>query len=136
MPITYTFDHDLRLIRTKATGALSTPETLEYFKRLTSDPGCPDEAIEIVDFSWVTHFTFDYSEMCTITKQYQPIKTTKRIPATIFVCPSELQYGIGRMLEALHGIANPEHVVRVTRSPEDQEEVIDALRSNSVFWRR
>jgi hypothetical protein len=129
MPITYTIDPELGLISTEVTGALTTAETLEYFKNLASDPGCPEQAIEIVDFSEVTDFSLQYSQMHTITQEYQPTKATKEIVATIFHCPSDLAYGIGRMLQTLHEIANPNHVACLAKSQEDVERVITDVRS-------
>jgi len=44
--------------------------------------------------------------------------------ATIFVCETDLAFGIGRMLEAVHGIANPNHKVLLVRSENELEDVI------------
>ena len=131
MPIAYTFDSELGLISTKVTGVLTTADTLEYFKDLASDPNCPEEAIEVVDFSAVTDFSLQYSEMRGITQEYQPAKATKNIVATVFYCPSDLAYGIGRMLQALHEIANPQHVVHLTRSLGEMERVMTDLPSRA-----
>jgi hypothetical protein len=132
MAISYTFDHDLDLIRTKVAGDLTVEQTFEYFKRLSSDSDCPDAAIEIVDFSDVTDFSLQYSQIRTITQQYQPTKATKHILATIFYCSSDLEYGIGRMLMVLHNMTNPQHAVSLTRSQEDLEQIIKELRSNKT----
>jgi hypothetical protein len=128
--ISYTFDHDLGLILTKVTGVLTIERTLEYFEHLTSDPDCPNAAIEIVDFSDITDFSLQYSEIRSITQFYQSTKAVKQILATIFHCSSDLEYGIGRMLLVLHEIINPQHIVRITRTQKNLEQTINALRSN------
>jgi hypothetical protein len=130
MPIAYTFDHDLGLILTRVTEELTIEHTLDYFRRLSLDPDCPDAAIEVVDFSDVTDFSLRYSQMRGIAQQYQPTKAIKRIRATVFYCSSDLEYGIGRMLLMLHELVNPQHIVRLTRSKENLEQMINALRSN------
>ena len=132
MAISYTFDHDLGLIRTAVAGDLTVEQTFEYFKRLSSDPDCPDAAIEIVDLSNVTDFSLQYSQLRSITQQYQPTKAIKQILATVFYCSSDLEYGIGRMLLVLHNMANPQHVVSLARSQEDLEQIVKELRSNKT----
>ncbi len=129
MPITYTIDADAGLIMARPTGTLTTEETLEYFSRLVSDPDCPDSGIEIVDFSGVSRFEFDYPRLSRITREYQFAKSAKRIPATIFICTAESHYGIGRMLESLHETANPGHIVRLIKTHDELDETIRELKS-------
>ena len=130
MPITYTCDRDRQLILTKVDGVLDAAKTTEYFARLQQDPECPDDAIEIVDFTDVTDFTLQYSEMRAITQKYQSTKWTKKILATIFNCTSDLSYEIGRMLQALHQVANEQHIVHIARSEEELAKYIETIRAN------
>ena len=132
MPITYSFDQEQGLILAKVTGELSVALTEDYFARPHQDNDCPEEAIEIVDFSGVTDFAIQYGEMSEITKRYQNTKSTKNIQATIFNCSSDLSYGIARMLQTLHEFTNDKHTVIVTRSQEELSECIERLRSNQV----
>jgi hypothetical protein len=132
MPIGYTIDSEQRLIRTRPEGVLTINDTLEYFARLASDPLLSAEAIEIVDFSKVTDFTFHYSEMQRITRSYQTAKSTKEIVATVFFCPSELSFGVGRMLQVLHEMANPAHVVRIAGSDAELDGILRELRSDGA----
>ena len=131
MPIDYSFDPEARLILTRVTGALTIALTEDYFKRLGLDGGCPAEAIEVVDFSGVSDFAIQFGEMRKITEMYQTTKRTRRILATVFHCNSDLSYGIARMLKTLHQIANEEHPVTVTRSEEERDRCIEALRSTA-----
>jgi hypothetical protein len=132
MPITYSFNQEQRLILTSVTGELNIALTEDYFARLQQDNNCPEEAIEIVDFSGVTDFALHYGEMSKITQRYQSTKSTKDILATIFNCTSDLSYGIARMLQTLHEFANENHTVIITRSQEDLAKCIDGLRSNKA----
>ena len=128
MPIRYSFDNDEQLIRTVVTGELNTPDTLEYFAALASDPDCPSDAIEIVDFSAVTDFSLQFAQMYEITHGYEPTRATRMITATLFHCPSDLAFGIGRMLQSLHEMVNPDHITHVARTEEELKEFIALLR--------
>ncbi|MFZ5758962.1 MAG: hypothetical protein ACOY32_04920 [Thermodesulfobacteriota bacterium] len=130
MPITYSFDQEQRLILVRVTDELSIGLTEDYFTRLQQDNDCPQEAIEIVDFSGVTDFAIGYGEMSRITRKYQDTKSDRDIRATIFNCTSDLSYGIARMLQTLHEIANAKHPVIITRSDEELAKRIEDLRSN------
>jgi len=130
MPITYSIDQERRLILTKVTGDLSIALTEDYFARLQQEDACPDDAIEIVDFSGVTDFAIQSGEMRGITQAYQSTKSTRDIRATVFNCTSDLSFGIARMLQAFHEIANESHMVIITRSQEELAQCIEALRSN------
>lgn len=130
MPITYSFDKERGLVLTKVTGKLSIAITEDYFAQLQRDKECPENAIEVVDFSDVTDFAIHYGEMEKITQVYQSTKLTQGIQVTIFNCTSDLSYGIARMLQTLHGIANEKHTVNITRSQEELDKCIEELRSN------
>jgi hypothetical protein len=130
MPITYSIDETRKLILTRVTGALTIALTEDYFERLQQDSDCPEDAIEVVDFSGVADFAIHYGEMSEITRKYQKAKTIRNIRATIFNCPSDLSYGIGRMLQTLHEMANEKHTVIVTRSQKETDTRIEELRSH------
>ena len=130
MPITYSIDQERGLVLTKVSGNLNITKTIEYFDCLQQDSDCPDEAIELVDFTEVTDFSIQYGDMRDITKKYQSAKTARHILATIFNCPSTLSYGIGRMLQALHEVANEKHLVAIARSEQEMAKYIELFRSN------
>jgi len=129
MPITYSFNPDQGLILTRVTDELNIALTEDYFARLQQDEDCPENAIEIVDFSGVTDFAIHYGEMSKITDSYQGTKSTKGILATVFNCPSDLSYGIARMLQTLHELANEKHTVIITRSQKELTRCIEKLRT-------
>jgi len=128
MPITYDFDQKDRLILTKVSGELTTADTVKYFSCLEQDDNCPEDAIEIVDFTNVTDFVLKYNNMKEITGEYQDTKSIKKILATIFICPSPLSFGIGRMLQTIHQITNEKHVVIIVRSEAELERSIKDFR--------
>jgi hypothetical protein len=81
-------------------------------------------AIEIVYFKYVTDFKISYRESEEITKSYQVPKALQRIVSTIFVCETDLAYGIGRMLQTFHEITNLNHKVVVVGSESELKKLI------------
>ncbi len=127
MTIDYSVSRDGLIIETFPRGILDINQTINYFERLINDNRIKQNAIEIVYFEFVTDFKISYVESQKITESYQKPKTTQRILATIFVCESDLAYGIGRMLQTYHSISNPEHNVTVVRSKKDFDDFIKSL---------
>ncbi len=97
-------------------GKLNLELTFDYFARLLEDRDCISGAIEVVDFTEVTDLKLEYGEMASITDNYQGIKASRDIRATLFHCPTDLSFGIARMLQTLHSITNKDHVVLITRN--------------------
>jgi hypothetical protein len=103
---------------------LDIKETINYFDRLKNDKKIRQGAIEIVYFKNVTDFKISYRESEEISKSYQEPKALQRIVSTIFVCETDLAYGIGRMLQTFHEITNPNHKVVVVGSENEMENLI------------
>lgn len=129
MAINYRVSQDGLRIETFPKGILDINQTIDYFDRIKNDKKIKQDAIETVYFEFVTDFKISYVESQRITDSYQAPKATQRIFATIFVCETELAYGIGRMLQTYHNISNPEHRVTVVRSKDKIEDVIKSLTS-------
>lgn len=116
MAIEYNVSEDGLRIDTYPKGVLDIETTADYFNRLKNDERIKQGAIEVVYFKNVTDFKISYKEIENITRIYQNPKNARMIDKTVFVCESNLAYGIGRMLQTLHGITNPKHKVIVVRS--------------------
>ena len=125
MSIDYNVSQNGLRIEVFPKGVLDIKETIDYFGRLKNDKKIKQGAIEIVYFKQVTDFKISYLESEKITKNYQEPKVTRMIDATIFVCETDLAYGIGRMLQTFHEITNPEHRVVVVRSEGEIENEIN-----------
>ena len=127
MDIEYRIEDNGMRIYTGPKGVLTIEQTLEYFKRLKNDTRIKQGALEIVDFKAVTDFKISYVESQRITRSYQEPKGIRMIRATLFICESELAYGVGRMLQTLHEITNSDHLVVLVRSGNEVESVIRSL---------
>ena len=127
MSIDYNVSPNGLRIETYPKGLLDIKETINYFDWLKNDKKIRQGAIEIVYFKYVTDFKISYLESEEITKSYQEPKALQRIVATIFVCETDLAFGIGRMLQTLHEITNFNHKVIVVESESELESAIKDL---------
>ena len=124
MSIEYNVSENGTRIETFPKGALDLEDTIDYFERLKNDNTIKPGAIEIVYFNQVTNFKISYLESDKITDTYQEPKALRMIEGTIFVCETDLAYGIGRLLQVLHKIKNAEHKVVVVRSESELENLL------------
>jgi hypothetical protein len=124
MKIEYKVSQDGLRIETFPKGVLDIKETIDYFGQLKNDKRIKPGAIEIVYFKYVTDFKISYLESKKIIESYQDPKAAKRINKTIFVCNTDLAYGMGRMLQTLHQITNPNHKVEVAISESELEKAV------------
>jgi hypothetical protein len=116
MSIEYDVSQDGFRINTFPKGVLDIEATADYFNRIKNDETIKIGAVEVVHFKHVTDFKISYVESEKITQIYQDPKNTRLIDKTVFVCETNLAYGIGRMLQTFHKITNPKHKVTVVRS--------------------
>jgi len=116
MSIEYDVSQDGLRIDTFPKGVLDIEATADYFNRIKNDERIKQGAVEVVNFKHVADFKISYVESERITQIYQDPKNTRLIDKTVFVCETNLAYGIGRMLQTFHEITNPKHKVTVVRS--------------------
>ena len=124
MKIEYEVSQDGLRIETFPKGILEIKDTIDYFNRLKNDKKIKHGATEIVYFNDVTDFNISHSESQEITQNYQEPKAVQMINKTVFVCKNDLAYGMGRMLQTLHKITNPNHNVEVVISDGELENTI------------
>lgn len=130
MPIEYKVSQDGKRIDVSPKGVLDSKQTIDYFKKLETDPSIKPNAIEVVDFSEVTDFRISYLSSQDITEKYQAPKSAQMIQATLFVCKSTVSFGIGRMLQALHEISNPQHKVFIVKTDDEIKELLAKLQQD------
>ena len=123
MSIEYKVSPDGLRIETFPKGVLDLKSTIDYFEKLKNDKRIKQHAIEIVYFNDVTDFKISYLDGNMITESYQEPKALQLIDATIFVCETSLEYGIGRMLQTFHEMTNPDHKVMVVKSLSELDEI-------------
>ena len=123
MSIEYDVTQDGFRIDTFPKGVLNIEETADYFDRIKNDVRIKQGAVEVVNFKHVTDFKISFIESKKIAQIYQDPKNTRLIDKTVFVCETDLAYGIGRMLQTFHEITNPKHKVIVVRSESELKNI-------------
>ena len=121
MKIQYKVSQDGLRIEAFPKGILDIESTIDYFEMLTNDKNIKQGALEIVYFNDVTDFKISFLESKEIIESYQKPKAVQKINKTVFVCKTDFAYGIGRMLQTLHIISNPNHKVEVVESESELE---------------
>lgn len=122
--VNYKISADGKRIDAFPKGILQIADAMDYFGRLSQDTMIQQGAVEIVHFKDVTDFKMSYSEMGSIAKGFQVPKSIQNINQTIFVCQTNLAYGIGRMLQTLNEITNPESNIIIARTEEELENLL------------
>ena len=133
MSIEYNVTHNGQRIETFPKGVLDINGTIDYFNLIKVDSRIKQGTIEIVNFKDVNDFKITFSETKKITESYSEPRAIQLIYMTIFICDTELAYGVGRMLETLHSIVNPSHKVVLIRSESELEDVIARFRSDDTL---
>ena len=123
--VEYSVSGDGKRIDAYPKGILRIKDAMDYFKRLSEDRRIEQGAVEIVHFKEVNDFKMSYSEMGAIAEGFQVPKSIQKIDQTIFVCHTNLAYGIGRMLQTLNEIANPESNIVIARTEEELKSLLN-----------
>ena len=119
MSIEHTVSQGGLRIEAFPSSVLDMDETIDFFNRLKIDTRIAEGAIEVVRFRKATDFRISYLKSESIAERYQEPRATWTIKATVFACETDLAHDIGRMVQALHEITNPEHRVVVVKSEGD-----------------
>lgn len=122
--VKYNVSADGKRIDAFPRGILQIKDAMDYFRRLSEDKNIEQGAVEIVHFKDVTDFKMSYSEMGTIAEGFQIPKSVQKINQTIFVCETTVAYGIGRMLQTLNEITNPESNIIIARTEDELENLL------------
>ena len=127
MSIKYNVSENGLRIDTFPKDILKIEQVIEYFGNLSNDNRINPGAVEIIHFKDVTDFKITYSESEIIAGSFQEPKSLLHIDATIFVCETDLAYGIGRMLKVLNEIKNPNSNIRVVRTESEIENFLEHI---------
>lgn len=115
MPITYTIDEDLELVRTTAWDTVTEEEWIAYDEQLATDPSFHPALNQLADFTQVTNIKISPMESPQVAKAAPFAEGSKRAA----VASSDLIFGMGRVYEA-HSAADAE--IRIFRTMEEAQE--------------
>lgn len=101
MPIRTIIEKQNGLIQTAASGCVSGPELVDYYKRLRSHPDFKRSLNEIFDVTEVESIDVtadDIRRLSAVTEEY----TSLGVPVKVaIVAPGDLEFGMSRMYEML-----------------------------------
>jgi len=126
MPIKYDYDKDKNIVYSYPSGLISMSDITEYFNKLVEDPNVENGFIEIANLNEVTEFKISYKEALQLPNSFAEVKYKKNHKGTILIGKNDSQFGMARMMSI---ISENESTVRVVRSQEDAEKVVNELRN-------
>jgi hypothetical protein len=101
MPIRTIIEKDNGLIQTSASGRVSGPDLVDYYKRLRNHPDFKHDLNEIFDATQVEEIDVtadDVRRLSAVTEEY----TSLGVPVKVaIVAPGDLEFGMSRMYELL-----------------------------------
>lgn len=98
MPITYTIYLPSRIVVTTASEVLTFAEARSHGDRLLSDPDFSDQFDQLVDLREVTDFRITNQQARELASRRVFSPTSRRAA----IAPSDLAFGITRMMESYH----------------------------------
>ena len=96
MPVTYTIDPVLRLVRTRAEGVLTEPETSELYRRIKADPAFQPTFSQLCDLTVVDEIQTSATYLRELARQTIFAPGARRA----FVTSQLFHYGLARMLQS------------------------------------
>ena len=115
MPITYTYDPKLNLVRSCVTGHTDTREGMDYNRELRDDRALRQGFVEICDFTGVEDYAFNHSNARELSEMFHELRR-RGYRGTVFLVKTELQYGTTRMFKQISDTWGLP--VEITRDPE------------------
>lgn len=100
MPVTYTIDKPLGLIRTRCFGHVTLPEVIAHFRELEIDEECPKRLDVILDLSDTTSLPSS-EQLRTVTEKIAQLRGSLRFGACAIVVGSDAWFGTAQVFEVL-----------------------------------
>ena len=121
--IEYEYSAERKVVSTRASGAVDLGQFSDYFETMLADPRIEAGFIEIFDASAVSDFTFGYRDTDFFPAVWARY-LAKGVRVTIVLAPTELEFGILRMIAAviearIGSVIDNFHVVRRESEVED-----------------
>ncbi|MGV1098274.1 hypothetical protein ACUUL3_02560 [Thiovibrio sp. JS02] len=129
MPQTYTYNAAENVLTSISSGRITLSDIMNHFSMVERDPLVQADYIELVTFSEDVEILFNSTEAKNIPAAYKKLKANKGIRATVFLGATPLTFGIGRMMESMHEVFNPEDDVRVVHTMAEARREIEAIRA-------
>ncbi len=100
MPVTYTIDKSLGLIRTRCLGRVTLAEVIAHFRELEIDEECPKRLDVILDLRDTTSLPSS-EQLRTVTEKIGQLRNSVRFGACAIVVGSDAWFGTAQVFEVL-----------------------------------
>lgn len=131
MPVPYTYDRIRNTVDCRPFGAVVISEVAGFFDAVMADAEIVDGWIEVVYIEGVDDFRFSSSEAHTIPEKIRQLRDRKGLRGTVIIADSQLHFGMARMIQTLHELADDNYPTRVIRSEEELDGLLGELASES-----
>jgi hypothetical protein len=98
MPITYEFDAESGLARTRCRGAVTLAEVIDHFKELRTDPRTPPRFDVLLDLREMTSVP-ESDQLRAVARQAAELGGRERLGACAIVASADILFGMSRMFE-------------------------------------
>jgi hypothetical protein len=128
MPIKYKYDPDSKIIHTVASGVIKTKDLTAYMNSVLEDKDIERGFVEIADFESVKDLVVTYSDMSQFPFVWGKYME-KGCKAVLIYAPSNLSYGIFRMLQTVISLRHKsaDDLFIVLRTKEEIEKTLHDL---------
>jgi len=127
--IVYEYDSESGTVSTEARGVITVMDMRDYVSEIIGRSDIASGFIEVVDVERVEDFVFRYSDT-SVLKSLWPRFVEKGCVCSIIYAPTDLGYGLMRMLQAvLVDVFAEDSKFHVARTREDVLELIGRART-------
>ena len=127
MPVPYTYDDTRNTVDCRPHGVVVISEVVAFFDAVLADEDVREGAIEVVYISGVDDFQFSSAEAHVIPKKILEIRQRKGLQATVIIAEGDLHFGVARMIQILHELADENYPAKIIRSEVQLEDTLSAL---------
>jgi hypothetical protein len=127
MPVPYTYDSIRNTVDCRPFGVVVISEVVAFFDAVLADDDVREGAIEVVSIGGVDDFQFSSVEARVIPGKILELRQRKGLHATVIIAEGDLHFGIARMIQILHELADEDYPARVIRREAQLENMLSEL---------
>ena len=127
MPVPYTYDRVRNTVDCRPYGVVVISEVVAFFDAVLADEDVRAGAIEIVYIDGVDDFRFSSVEAGVIPEKILELRQQKGLRATVIIAAGTVHYGMARMIQILHELADDTYPAWIVRNEAQLENTLQEL---------
>ena len=132
MPVPYTYDSVRNTVDCRPYGAVVISEVVGFFNAVLADDDVRGGAIEVVYLNGVDDFEFSSAEARVIPRKILEVRQQKGLLATVCIADGALHYGMARMMQTQHELADDNYPVWIVRDEAELENTLEEFRTTQA----